>query len=205
MSARLPPGTEWFVMRKGRADYGGSVSGGVAEMNPEILRRYVALKIEEARLKNAIEKLKPEVVAEVDRMGGHVGFEGARLVTRSKKVWDFSAEVDALALEMQARRKSEIEGGIARLRRETRFVIAHLPAQQLKFRDTGDPPPEETEKWLGDLSKEHPRAYSTWSDDEVLALQSEFAQGSAVDDLAELLQRQPGGIRSKLRQLGLVD
>jgi hypothetical protein len=57
---------------------------------------------------------------------------------------------------------------------------------------------------IAELRKKHPRAYMAWTDDEDAALRF-FEQGSTVRELAEMHQRQRGGIRSRLRRLGLIE
>lgn len=53
------------------------------------------------------------------------------------------------------------------------------------------------------VKKEHQRAYERWSPEEDARLTSEFRSGVAVAELAELFQRQPSAIRSRLAKLGL--
>lgn len=54
------------------------------------------------------------------------------------------------------------------------------------------------------IRAEHPRAYEPWTKDEDLRLGSMFATRKTVDEIAAILQRQPGAISSRLAKLGLV-
>jgi hypothetical protein len=53
------------------------------------------------------------------------------------------------------------------------------------------------------IRREHNQAYAPWSarDDEYQ--RSRFLEGATIDDLVSEFGRQPGGIRSRLRKLGL--
>ncbi|QCS48676.1 hypothetical protein FEK30_04080 [Picosynechococcus sp. PCC 11901] len=51
----------------------------------------------------------------------------------------------------------------------------------------------------------YPKAYTYWTEEEERVLKQKFQEGSTIEDLSQELQRQPGGIRSRLRKLGLID
>ncbi|MBP0019952.1 MAG: hypothetical protein J7647_20665 [Cyanobacteria bacterium SBLK] len=58
---------------------------------------------------------------------------------------------------------------------------------------------------LARLKEQHPQAYEKWTmkdDDELRVL---FGDGMSIQDLANYFQRQPGGIRSRLKKLDLVE
>jgi DNA-directed RNA polymerase specialized sigma24 family protein len=55
------------------------------------------------------------------------------------------------------------------------------------------------------VRQDHPAAYARWTPKQEEELLREFDAGRTVDELAELLGRQPGGIRSRLRQRGRLD
>ena len=55
------------------------------------------------------------------------------------------------------------------------------------------------------IRKERPAAYARWTPEEEERLLSESDAGRTVDELAELLGRQPGGIRSRLQRHGRLD
>jgi hypothetical protein len=49
-----------------------------------------------------------------------------------------------------------------------------------------------------------PNAYRLWSPEEEILLKDAFYDGKPIDEISRLLQRQPGGIRSRIRKLGLA-
>lgn len=57
---------------------------------------------------------------------------------------------------------------------------------------------------LAHIRKEHPRAYERWTEKEDETLKYLVASSSSVRDIAELLQRQPGAIRSRMMKLDLT-
>lgn len=57
---------------------------------------------------------------------------------------------------------------------------------------------------LREVRAAHPRAYETWTEDEDARLRSELAKGTTKPELAELFQRHPSAINSRLRKLGLL-
>lgn len=54
------------------------------------------------------------------------------------------------------------------------------------------------------IRKTHPRAYKLWTRDEEERLIKLYKQGMTIKDLACEFQRQSGGIRSRLKKLGLL-
>jgi hypothetical protein len=56
----------------------------------------------------------------------------------------------------------------------------------------------------GEVRKLYARAYEKWTREEDKNLENEFRKGYTVLKLAELFQRQPGAIRSRLNKLGLT-
>ncbi len=71
------------------------------------------------------------------------------------------------------------------------------------------PPPEESaagEEKAYDLTalrREHTQAYAPWGAEDDAHLRSRFLAGATMDDLVSEFGRQAGGIRSRLRKLGL--
>jgi predicted Holliday junction resolvase-like endonuclease len=55
------------------------------------------------------------------------------------------------------------------------------------------------------IRKNHRRAYEPWSKDEEKRLSRLYEQGATITELAQEFQRQPGGIRSRLKKLGLTE
>jgi hypothetical protein len=57
---------------------------------------------------------------------------------------------------------------------------------------------------LDEIRKTHPRAYEPWRSEEEGALRAKFQSGLKIKQLADIFERQPGAIRSRLRKLGLM-
>ncbi len=57
---------------------------------------------------------------------------------------------------------------------------------------------------IKDIQKVHPRAYEPWTQAEDERLRQCYKHGMAINDLAREFQRKPGGIRSRLKKLGLL-
>jgi hypothetical protein len=55
-----------------------------------------------------------------------------------------------------------------------------------------------------DVRQRHAQAYAGWSPQDDERLRERFGQGATVDQLVVEFGRQPGGIRSRLRKLGLT-
>ena len=58
---------------------------------------------------------------------------------------------------------------------------------------------------LEKIRQQHPRAYEKWLDEEDIYLKDKYSEGLSVEELAELLRRQPGAIRSRLRRFRLME
>lgn len=58
---------------------------------------------------------------------------------------------------------------------------------------------------LAELRKKYPRAYEKWTEDEVSQVVSLYRSGKKIGEIAELLQRQSGAIRSRLEKLGEIE
>lgn len=50
----------------------------------------------------------------------------------------------------------------------------------------------------------YPKAYAKWSESEDSRLKNEYIQGKTIGELADIFQRKPNAIRSRLRKLGLM-
>jgi len=57
---------------------------------------------------------------------------------------------------------------------------------------------------LTKLRQEHPRAYEKWEPAEDDNLKRLFQQGKRINEISEILMRQPGAILSRLRMMGLI-
>ena len=50
----------------------------------------------------------------------------------------------------------------------------------------------------------HANAYAPWTDEEEITLCFLYRQGKTINEIALILQRNEGSIRSRLRKIGLV-
>ncbi|MBD2487780.1 Holliday junction resolvase-like protein [Aulosira sp. FACHB-615] len=57
---------------------------------------------------------------------------------------------------------------------------------------------------IKEIRKTYSRAYKPWSNDEDEQLRQRYRQGVKINNLAVEFQRKPGGIRSRLKKLGLI-
>lgn len=64
--------------------------------------------------------------------------------------------------------------------------------------------PTSNETPFGSLRARHPQAYRRWTPPDEAQLRQLFAEGASPSSIAATLGRQPGGIRSRLRKLGLI-
>ena len=77
----------------------------------------------------------------------------------------------------------------------------NFQAESSKIENNADRPKNQNEK----IRQKYPRAYVKWSQDEEENLKKEYASGLQIGELAKRFQRQPGGIRSRLQKLGLLE
>lgn len=54
------------------------------------------------------------------------------------------------------------------------------------------------------IRREYPKAYAKWTEEKDIRLRNEYAQGKTINELAEIFQRKPSAIRSRLQKLGLL-
>jgi len=58
---------------------------------------------------------------------------------------------------------------------------------------------------LEKIRQQYPRAYEKWVEEEDTYLKSKYSEGLNIQELAGILQRKPGAIRSRLLRLGLIE
>lgn len=63
---------------------------------------------------------------------------------------------------------------------------------------------KETGHGLDVIREKHPQAYRPWTEAEEAELKKMFGRGKQTKEICEKLGRQPGGIRSRLKKLGLI-
>ena len=83
------------------------------------------------------------------------------------------------------------------------------PTEELPFPDAIELPTEESspDKELSYMYKQkrlHANAYAPWSNEEDRTLSFLYHQGKTVQELALILQRNEGSIRSRLRKIGII-
>ena len=54
------------------------------------------------------------------------------------------------------------------------------------------------------IKKESPNAYNPWTKEEEQQLANLYNQGKQIKEIATTLQRQQGGIKSRLKKIGLI-
>ena len=84
----------------------------------------------------------------------------------------------------------------------------HLPVPDKAPDKNAEIGTTETEAGYGDgiksVRERHPRAYKPWNKAEAERLRDLHGQGLSVKQISKELQRQPGGVRSRLKKMGLT-
>lgn len=88
----------------------------------EGLQHYLSLKAEEKRLKQELDALKPSVCAFVREQGGKVSLDSCSISYQARAKYSFTEAVSELKAQLSARKKLEIEEGLAEQEGETRYV-----------------------------------------------------------------------------------
>jgi len=57
---------------------------------------------------------------------------------------------------------------------------------------------------IQEIRQKYPKAYERWTGDEDVHLKNEFTKGKTINELADIFQRKPNAIRSRLQKLGLL-
>lgn len=79
---------------------------------------------------------------------------------------------------------------------------ANAKHDKLLPKETADQPKAYS---VEEVHQEYPRAYEKWLPDEDEALKRKFSSGNSLVELADLFERKPGAIRSRLIKLGLIN
>lgn len=58
---------------------------------------------------------------------------------------------------------------------------------------------------MAKIKKESPNAYNPWTKEEENQLTNLFNEGKKISEIAIILQRQRGGIKSRLKRIGLIN
>ena len=54
------------------------------------------------------------------------------------------------------------------------------------------------------IRREYPKAYAKWTEEEDIRLKNEYIQGKTITELAEIFQRKPSAVHSRLQKLRLL-
>ena len=57
---------------------------------------------------------------------------------------------------------------------------------------------------MSEIKNNFPNAYEPWKDEDDIKLKNLYGENKTVNEIAQVLARQPGAIRSRLNKLGLV-
>lgn len=91
--------------------------------NPEDLDRYLTLKAERKRLDAEIKDLEPVIYSSLlDEDGSTFERSGLTLSVRTRRSYEYSPAVEALADELAARKRYEERVGLAACTRATGYV-----------------------------------------------------------------------------------
>lgn len=170
-------------------------------VNMELLEEFVGLKRQIEILRKRMDKIKGEVISQINQQGGKMIVGDALLGTGVRVTYEFSESVSKLADALRTIKEQERRKGSARVKKQVDFVTVRLETVRRTRKKSGA---QGAAKYIHDVRKQHSRAYEAWSQDEKDCLKEEFENGLGVDDLAVMFQRQPGGIKSQLVKMGLL-
>jgi hypothetical protein len=57
---------------------------------------------------------------------------------------------------------------------------------------------------IQEIRQKYPKAYERWTESEDMHLKNGFNQSKTIDELANIFQRKPNAIRSRLQKMGLL-
>lgn len=86
--------------------------------------------------------------------------------------------------------------------------IAHHIDGQIKVEkalEEVEPKVSSSNNYIDIVRKKYPRAYHKWAKEESVRLKKLFSEGSSIQEISNLLQRQSGGVRSKLIKMELLE
>lgn len=111
----------------------------------------------------------------------------------------------------------DIKTGNASLSQFQQAIFKAIAAGKVRFEvirpDSSDPnkdnqylhqPSPQKTYDIADIRKKHARAYNSWNKEEDERLIKRYKDGLTINQLASEFQRQAGGIRSRLKKLGLL-
>ncbi|HNR31302.1 MAG TPA: hypothetical protein PKI11_10470 [Candidatus Hydrogenedentes bacterium] len=163
------------------------------------LRRYLDLKTQLTEIESQIDALRPAVLDYIRNTGSRsITAHGFDFIASRLTTWNFSSAVEKLQAALSEIKREEKTTGVATVKEEKDVLIVRRHRD--RKRDSAV-----DEKSLRQVRKTHPRAYEKWTVEEDDVLRSAFHEGQTIAEIAAHLQRQPGGIRSRLCKHGLIE
>ncbi|MBU0520286.1 hypothetical protein KJ564_15260 [bacterium] len=146
----------------------------------KLFEQYIEIKSKLNELEDRLALLKPRLTEFMTdkKTYGHQDYFFTKGVSRR---WQYSNQVEKLEEQLKAKRKDEIDNGIAKVVTETHFVRAARSGAEIR--------------------KQYPRHGSLWSKQEEHTLHSEYQKGVEPAIIAQMLQRHPSGITKKLKDI----
>jgi hypothetical protein len=131
-------------------------------------------------------------------------------VTVDGTVWTVDATADDGRLAVELLAADDSDGTVvAQLRLDgdrSHLELLEDIARELQTRLCGRAPRRRPGAYrLADIRTRLPRAYAPWTEADEALLLERWDAGATLDELAEALQRGPGGVRSRLVKLGRVE
>lgn len=166
-------------------------------MNTENMAKYLELKKQLAEIESQLDDLKPAVLEDVRSSKSRVQYEGYDFLVSHITTWTFSPAIGQMQSALTEAKRAEKRNGLASVKAQRDVLIVR------EHRDR--PSPAISDDRIKQVREVHPRAYEKWTAEEEDVLRNEFQQGQTIQEIAEHLQRQVGGIRSRLVKQGLIE
>lgn len=94
--------------------------------------------------------------------------------------------------------------GPAFIREIIEFIWGKRPPSETVPANPAEHLPKTKTKYITELQRKYPNAYEKWTKEEEQKLVTEFTKGKSIPEIARLLGRQTGGIRSRLVKLQII-
>lgn len=166
-------------------------------MTTDNIAKYLELKKQAAAIESQIEELKPVVLEDVRKSKSRVQHEGYDFLISHITTWTFSPAIGQIQTALTEAKRAEKRNGLATVKGQRDVLIVR------EHRDR--PAPNVSDERIKQVREARPRAYEKWTTEEEDVLRNEFLQGQSIEEIAEHLQRQIGGIRSRLVKQGLIE
>ncbi len=92
-------------------------------MNEKDIARYLEIKAQILQLQEELDRIKPELVVFVRESGGQMKYGDFIFRSHVSRIWSFSEEIQLLQETLRHKKKEEIITGVARLEKETPYVL----------------------------------------------------------------------------------